>query len=156
MAAPAMSYLICSMALVALILILPGFFAIEYKSVAEEMATKELTEISDYTSNTLQNLYLLANSTNSGELTLKKELLYLPSRVEGSPYTLRISSDSGGNALQVTAYIADKSWVEGFSWLVPGLKILPPNNPLTINERAIFAVCQREADVFYIWMEEGE
>src|SRR5512139_1724247 len=121
MAAPAMSYLICSMGLVVLILVLPAFFAIERDSVAEELTVRELTEISDYTSNTLENLFLLANSTNTQELTITKELIYLPLTVEGSPYVLKISSVDGV-ASQVTASLENNPSVVGTSWLVPGLK----------------------------------
>ncbi len=122
MAAPAMSYLICSMGLVVLILVLPGFFAMERNYAAEDLARRELTEICDYTSNTLENLYLLANSTNQEELTVTKEMLYLPMTIEGSFYTMRIvSAADTATASRVTAFLNDKDWVEGSSWLVPGL-----------------------------------
>ena len=154
MAAPALSHLICSMALIVLILVLPAFFAMERDSVAEEMAKRELTEISDYTSNTLENLFLLANSTNSNKLTVTKELVYLPLRVEGSAYTLRIISNEEGMATLVTAFLNDKPWVESSSWLVPGLK--PAGNDiLEISDESIVAGCEREANVFTIWIKES-
>lgn len=155
MAAPAMSHLICSMALVALVLVLPAFFAMERDNFAEEMAIRELTEISDYTSNTLQNLFLLANSTNTQSLTVTKELVYLPLKVEGSPYVLSITSDDGEHASQVVASLTDKPWITGFSWIVPGLKITSSSS-LTITERTVEAGCKRESTGFYIWLEESE
>ncbi len=155
MAAPAMSHVICSMALVGLILVLPAFFTMERENFAEEMAIRELTEISDYTSNTLENLFLLANSTNTQDLTLTKELIYLPLKVEGSPYVLNITSDDGEHASQVVASLTDKPWITGFSWLVPGLKITSSSS-LTITEKTVEAGCRREANGFYVWLEEGE
>jgi hypothetical protein len=156
MAAPAMSYLICSMGLVVLILVLPGFFAMERNYAAENMAMRELTEICDYTSNTLENLFLLANSTNQKELNVTKEMLYLPMTIEGSFYTMRIvSAADNATASRVTAFLNDKDWVEGSSWLVPGLKVLN-GDPLAINGTSLVAGCTRSASGFYVWIEEGD
>lgn len=153
MAAPAMSYLICSMALVALILVLPAFFAIERNNVAEQMAERELTEICDYTSNTLENLFILANSTNSQTLTVTKELLYMPITVEDSFYTLKIvSAPDVSNAAQVTAFLNDRPWVKGSSWLVPGLKV--NEDPLAVNGTSMVAECTRDNNVFSVWIRE--
>ncbi len=154
MAAPAMSYLICSMALIALILVLPAFFAMERNSVAEQMAKRELTEICDYTSNTLENLFILANSTNSQSLTVTKDLLYLPITVEDSFYTLKIVSPvDDTHAPQVVAFLNDKHWVEGSSWLVPGLEV--DETPLAVNGTSMVAGCTRTGNVFSVWIEEG-
>ncbi len=154
MAAPAMSHLICSMALVVLILVLPSFFAMERDNVAKEMAIRELTEISDYTSNTFENLFLLANNTDSGDITVTKELIYLPPKVEGSPYVLNISSVDGQNASHVTAYLMDGSGITGSSWLVSGLKITS-NSSLAIGNYKVEAVCKRDATGFYVSIEKG-
>ena len=157
MAAPAMSQLICSMALVALILVLPSFFAMERNSLTEEMAKTELTEISDYTSNTLENLFLLAKSTSSEKVTITKELVYLPLRVEGSAYTLRLTFDQG-TASRVTAFLNDKPWVESSSWLAPGMG-LTAEILLEINDNHVVAGCEKqvtgEGNVFTVWIEEG-
>ncbi len=155
MAAPAMSHLICSMALVVLILVLPSFFIMERDNVAEEMATRELKEISDYTSNTLENLFLLANSTDSENLKITKELIYLPQKVEESTYMLNISSVDGVTGSQVIASLTDRSGVVGTSWLVPGLKIVP-NNSLTIGDFILEAACERNQTGFYIWIQRGK
>ena len=153
MAAPVISHLICSIALIALILILPAFFAIERDNVAEELTIRELTEISDYTSNTLENLFLLANSTNTKELDITKELIYLPLTVEGSPYVLRISSVNG-SAVQVTAYLEGKSQVAGTSWLVPGVKT--SGSSLLVRNYTVVAGCTRNATGFYAWIGESD
>ena len=155
MAAPAMSHVICSMALVGLILVLPAFFTMQRDRFAEEMAIRELTEISDYTSNTLENLFILANSTNAQGITITKELIYLPLKVEGSPYVLTIASDDGENASQVIASLTDKPWILGSSWLVPGLKITNSSS-LTIVETTVQAGCRRTGAGFYVWLEEDE
>ena len=155
MAAPAIGHLICSMALVALILVMPSFFVMERNSIAEEMALRELTEIADYTSSTLENLFLLANSTNSGELTITKDLFYLPQKVDGSPYVLEISSVDNVTASQVTAYLTDRSWVAGTSWLVPDLKITAQDS-LIVSDFTVEVGCKRDATGFYVWIGKGE
>jgi hypothetical protein len=155
MAAPAMSHVICSMALIVLILVLPAFFTMQRDRFAEEMAIRELTEISDYTSNTLENLFILANSTNAQGITITKELIYLPMKVEGSPYVLSIASDDGENVSQVVASLTDKPWIIGSSWIIPGLKITS-NNSLTIGETTVQAGCRRTGTGFYVWLEEDE
>ncbi len=155
MAAPAMSYVICSIGLVVLILVLPAFFAMERNSVAQDMARRELTEITDYTSNTLQNLFLLANNTNSDEITVTKELIYLPLTIEGSFYTLTIQSFDGVNASKVTAFLIDNPTIEGSSWLVSGLKITSEQS-IEINSKLIVAGCERNSSDFYVWITEDE
>ncbi len=151
MAAPATGYLICSIGLIALILVMPFFFSMERDSAAEQMAIRELTEISDYTSNTLANLYFLANSTNSADLTLTKDLLYLPLTVQDSFYTLRITSADGVSATKVSAVLKGKSWVIGESWLVPGLKLLNASL-IEINGHTVTVGCRRSSSGFYVWL----
>lgn len=150
-----MSHVICSLALVFLISAMPFYFAMERNSYTEEMAKRELREISDYTSNTLANLYFLANSTNSVELDITKTLLYLPQTVEDSIYMLGITSMDGLNASKVTAFLRDKSWVVGDSWLVPGLKIMNEGS-LEIGSKSVLAGCHRNSTGFYVWLGEGE
>lgn len=150
-----MSHVICSMALVFLISAMPFFFAMERNSFSEEMAKRELTEISDYTSNTLANLYFLANSTNSVELDITKELLYLPQTVEDSVYMLGIASVDGSNALKVTSFLRDRSWIVGDSWLIPGLKVMN-ESLLEIGGESVLAGCHRNSTGFYVWLGKGE
>jgi hypothetical protein len=148
-----MSYLICSMALVVLIIAMPFYFAMERNSVTEETAKRELTEISDYTSNTLANLFYLANSTDSGSVNITKQLIYLPLMVSGSSYTLRITSE-GMNALKITSSLMDKPQIAGDSWLVPGLKVLN-SDTINITSKAVVAGCYRDSSDFYIWLGVG-
>jgi hypothetical protein len=144
-----MSYLICSVGLIVLILVMPYFFSIERDSTAEQMAIRELTEISDYTSNTLENLYFLASSTNSATLTVSKDMIYLPLTVQDSFYTLSITSD-GENATKVTAILNGKS-IAGESWLIPGLK-LTDDVSIDISRQSVTAYCQRNSTGFHVWL----
>ena len=103
----------------------------------------------------MANLYYLANSTNSGELEITKELLYLPRTVEDSFYFLSITSIDGVNASKVTAFLRDKSWIVGDSWLVPGLKIMN-ESLIEIAGKSVSAGCYRNSTGFYVWLVEGE
>lgn len=151
-----MSYLICSMGLIMLILVMPYFYSIERDNIASEIAEIELTEIADYTSNTLANLYFLANSTNNLDINLKKQVLYLPSTVQDSFYTLSVTS-VGDNASKVTAALKDKPSISADSWLVPGLKV-DDNYSVEIAGRSIIAGCYRNVtdSEFYVLLEYGE
>ena len=150
-----MGYLICSMALVILILTMPVIFGIERDSIAQEMAQRELTEIADYTSNTLANLFYLANSTvTTSEISLTKDLLYLPLTVENNLYVLTITS-TGGNASKVTAYLRDSPSIMGSSWLVPGLKV-EDEYSLEIGGKSVVASCYRYNSDFYVSLEYKE
>ncbi len=155
MTAPTTGYLICSIGLIALILVMPFFFSMERDSIAEQMAIRELTEISDYTSNTLANLYFLANSTNSIDLTLTKDLLYLPLTVQDSFYTLKIVSEDGVSATKVLAVQKGKSWVVGESWLVPGLKLLNASL-IEVNGQTVTVGCRRDSTGFYVWLGRND
>jgi len=134
---------------------MPVIFRIERDSIAQEMAQRELTEIADYTSNTLANLFYLANSTvTTSEISLTKDLLYLPLTVENNIYVLNITS-TGGNASRVTAYLRDSSSIMGSSWLVPGLKV-EDDYSLEIGGKSVVASCYRYGNDFYISLEYKE
>jgi hypothetical protein len=153
-ASPTMSYLICSVALILLILVMPFFFEIQRDSIADEMTRRELKEIADYTSNTLANLFFLANSTNSFNVNVTKELLYLPLTVDDSFYVLSIVS-VGDEVSKVTAYLKDRSWIAGDSWIVPGLKALNENS-LEIGSKTVVASCYSDSAVFYVSLGYGD
>ena len=155
MAAPAMSYLICSMGLVVLILVMPYVYSIERDNVVAQIAEAELAEIADYTSNTLENLYFLADSSNQADANLTKELLYLPSTVQESFYRLTISS-AGLDASKVTASLKDKSSFSADSWLIPGLRV-SGNYTVEINNKSIVAGCYRNITdgEFYVSLGYG-
>ncbi len=150
MAAPALSHLICSMALVVLIFLMPVFYAFSMDSVTTQLTGRELTEIADYTSNALENLSYLANFTEAVPLNLTKQLLYLPSNVENSAFVLNITS-SNGNALKVVAYLRDRQTISVESWLPPGLKV-GSNTSIQSSTKLSLAGCYRNATGFYVWL----
>jgi hypothetical protein len=160
-ASPTMSYLICSMALIVLILVIPSYFEIQRNSIADEMTRRELTEIADYTSNTLANLFFLAESAQSSDISLTKELLYLPLKVGDSFYVLNITRvDDDGDSLKVLAYITDQEWISGQSWIAPDLDV-ESESPLEIksyelNSKIAVARCYGDPGNFYISLGYSE
>jgi hypothetical protein len=156
-ASPTMSYLICSMALIVLILVIPSYFEIQRNSIADEMTRRELTEIADYTSNTLANLFFLAESSQSSDISLSKELLYLPLKVGDSFYRLRI--DDEGNSPKVFAYILDQQSISGQSWIAPGLEVDSATleiNSYELDSQIAVASCKGGPGNFYISLEYGQ
>lgn len=151
MPSPTISYLICSMALVMLIFVMPFFYAIVVDNIRSDMIRLELKEITDYVSNTLANLYFLVNSTDSSDVFLEKELLYLPYTVENSIYIVKIDG-SGGNASKITACLKDRSWVEVDAWLVPGLKV-GEENSVESGGRTVVSGCSRNSMGVYVWIK---
>jgi len=77
-----------------LIFVMPIFYSTVSNNISLDMARRELKEIADYASNTLSNLYFLVNSTDCLNVSLTKELMYLPSSVENSVYALEIEEDA--------------------------------------------------------------
>ena len=153
MPSPTISYLICSMALVMLIFVMPFFYAIVANNIRADMIRRELKEITDYVSNTLANLYFLVNSTDSPDVSLEKELMYLPSTVENSVYIVNIDG-SGENASKITAYLKDRSSVEVDAWLVPGLKV-GADYSIKSGGRTVVAGCSRNGTGVYVWIRYG-
>lgn len=153
MVAPAMSHLICSTALVVLIVLTPVFYGYYMDKIHTALIERELTEIADYTSNTLANLYFMANFTNAVPLNLTKAIIYLPSNVEGSTYMLNIAS-ADENTLKVTAYLKDRPSVIGESWLPPGLKA-DSKNSIQSSSKLALAGCYRNVTGFYVWLGIG-
>jgi len=149
-----MSYLICSMALIVLLLVLPSYFEIQRNSIAEAMTRRELTEISDYTSNTLSNLIFLAESSKASDLSLEisitKELLYLPLMIGDSFYVLRIDQDANSRAVKVIAYLKDQEWISGESWITPGLLVSESSeiNSNELDSKIAVARCYGSNDLF--------
>lgn len=153
MPAPTISYLICSMALVMLIFVMPFFYAIVINNIRLNMVQKELKEIADYVSNTLANLYFLVNSTDSPNVSLEKELIYLPATVENSIYIVKIDGN-GGNATKMSAYLKDGSSVMADAWLAPGLKV-GTQNTIESSGRTALAGCSRNGTGVYVWIRYG-
>ena len=140
------------MALVVLILVIPAIYSVEMQSIATDVTVIELKEIADYTSNSLGNLYFLANSTQNLNINLTKELLYLPLTVQDSPYILTIESVNG-NATKVTAALKG-SHISGESWLVPGLKV-GSSYSLEVTRKPIVVGCYRNGNNFHIYLGHG-
>jgi hypothetical protein len=144
---PTIGHLICTSALIMLIFVMPIFYATVANNISVNMARRELKEIADYASNTLANLYFLVNSTNCLNVSLTKELMYLPSAVEDSVYTVEIDE----NASKVTAHLKDRSWIAADAWLVPGLKV---GEKISIESggRTVVAGCSRNETGVYAWL----
>ena len=151
MAAPTISHLICTMALVMLIFIMPFFYAIVVDNIRVDMVQKELKEISDYVSNTLANLYFLANSTDVPSVSMQKDLIYLPFTVEDSIYILKIEG-TGKNASKITAYLKDKPSVAADAWLPPGLYRDEGRSVIESGARTFAACCIRNVTGVYVWI----
>ncbi len=161
MASPTMSYLICTVALIILVLVLPSFFEIQRISIAENMARRELTEIADYTSNALSNLFFLAESADASynleAISVTKDLLYLPLTVEDSFYVLNITDV--GDSLKILAYVQGEDWIFGESWIVPGIKRAEFSEAIysyKLDSNIAVARCYEGGSDFYISLEFGE
>jgi hypothetical protein len=155
-ASPTMSYLICSMALIVLIIVLPSFFEIQRVSIAENMTRRELTEIADYTSNALSNLFFLAESTDVA-ISMTKDLMYLPLTVGDSFYVLNITDV--GDSLKIQAYIEGQELISGESWIVPGLKRAEFSEAIysyELKSKIAVASCYEGESDFYISLGFGE
>ena len=153
MAAPTMSHLICSMGLIGLIFVLPFFYSIVVDNVETDMIIRELQEITDYTSNTVENLYFLANSTNRGNVSLEKELVYLPSHVEESVYVLNIVGDENNTALHLEAYLKNNPSVSVNSWLLPNIKLGEENVIIESSGRTVVVCCMQNESGVYVWLK---
>ena len=136
-----------------LIFVMPFFYAIVVDNIRVDMMRMELKEITDYVSNTLANLYFLVNSTDSLDVSLEKELIYLPSTVENSVYIVNIDG-SNGTASKITAYLKDRTSVEVDAWLVPGLKV-GEDYFIESGGRTVVAGCSRNGMGVYVWIRYG-
>lgn len=150
MAAPTMSHLICTSALVMLIFLMPFFYATVTNNIRMDMVQRELKEVADYVSNTFANLYFLVNSTESLNANLTKELMYLPSTIENSLYVVKIDRD-GENASKITAYLKDEPSVAADSWLLPGLKA-GEKSSIESGGRIVVVGCSRSWDGVHVWI----
>jgi len=129
-----------------LIFLMPFFYAMVVNDISVGMVQRELKEIADYVSNTLGNLYFLVNSTDGPNVSLEKELLYLPAMVENSVYILKIDA-SGGNASKIIAYLKERSSIVADAWLVPGLKA-GAETSIESGGRKVVVGCSRNCTVW--------
>lgn len=149
MTAPALSHLICTTGLIALIFLMPVYYSIVADNVRVDMEKRELKEIADYVSNTLENLYFLVNSTEYSSVSMEKELIYLPSNVENSVFVLAIVG-SGGQAQKVSAYLKSTPSVVSDAWFPAGLKMGAGNSLESGSSRVPVAGCSRNASGVYV------
>ena len=153
MAAPAISHLIGTVGFIVLIFVLPMFYFNITANIESDVISRELQEIVDYTSSTVENLYFLVNSTNSQDLTMEKELVYLPSYVEDSVYVLElVSSETDGEGLHVRAVLKNDDSVEAHSWLIPGLAVVEDKKIIESIDQSVFVGCSKNVTGTYIWL----
>ena len=132
---------------------MPVFYSIERDNIATRIVKSELTEIADYTSNTLSNLYFLANSTENANINLTKQLVYLPSTVQGSYYRISIESVNE-KASQITVSSSNDPSISADSWLVPGLKV-GDGYSVESSSTNILTNCFRNETGFFISIYNG-
>jgi hypothetical protein len=151
MAAPTISHLILTGALIGIIFAVQVFYFYIVDNISSEMVKRELRELTDYVADTIANLYLLLNATNTNP-PLEKTLR-LPIDIGGSFYTLEITRDASNNAQTVKGVIQGKSWLNVTSWLPRGLK-LDVSRTQTIGNSVKTAVagCLRAATNVYVWI----
>jgi len=148
MASVVIGHLICTTALIVLIIILPVYYSNVQDNIRVNVMKIELKEIADYVSNTLANTYFLVNSTSSSPVNLTKTLVYLPNTVENSFFVVQID-ENGGTAASITAYIKDRPTVQSTAWLSTGLKCenLPP---IESGRGTVAAGCYRNQTGVYV------
>jgi len=152
--APTMTHIICTSALITLILVMPLFYSHVIDNINVEMKERELKEVADYVSNSLGNLYLLANSTNRDVLLKKK--LDLPSSIRDSTYYVEIVYDPEDRSAQyVKAYLKDSSGISADSLILPGPKADNETGcVIESGEKTVVAGCVRNGTGTYVWIEE--
>ena len=156
MAAPAISHLIGTTGLIILIFVLPLFYTNVVDSIEVDVIKRELQEIADYTSNTIENLYFLVNSSNSLSVSsLEKELVYLPSTVEDLVYTLEIIPSINGSSPYVHAELRNDGLVAVDSWLLPGLNVIEDDSIVESGERIVVVGCSRDDEGVNVWIKYG-
>jgi len=150
------SHVVCTAALVILIFTMQFYYLHVVDNIWVEMVERELKEIADYVSDTLANLYFLANSTKT-EVTLIKTLS-LPSDVRDSTYMVEIENATGF-AQSIHVYLKGRSGVDATSWILPGLKIKGDEytQPIESGGKTVVAGCSRtvlpekKPDI-YVWI----
>jgi len=147
------SHVICTAALIILIFTMQSYYLYVVDNIWVEMVERELKEIADYVSDTLANLYFLANSTNS-DVTLEKTLS-LPSDVRDSTYMVEIERNDADFAQSIHAYLKGRSGINAISWILPGLRVGVENQLIESGGKTVFAGCRREnADIYVVWIRQ--
>lgn len=154
MPAQTMTHIICTSALITLILVMPLYYSYVIDNISVEMKERELKEVADYVSNSFGNLYLLANSTNCDVLLKKK--LDLPSSIRDSTYYVEIEYDpEDGSAQYVKASLKDSSGISADSLILPGPKADNKTGcVIERGEKTVIAGCFRNGTGTYVWIIE--
>jgi len=149
-----MSHVICTSALIALIFLMQTSFMHVVNNMKTEMIERELKEITDYVSDTLANLYFLANSTDSSNVTLQKTLS-LPLDVGGSTFIVNITSNEDF-AQAIYGCVKGNSQISTSSWISPSLKIGNQSQTIESGGKTVFAGCRRDVNLdIYVWIAYG-
>ncbi len=156
MAAPTLSHIILAGALIAIVFTVEIFYFYVVDNISSEMLRRELKELTDYVADTITNLYVLLNATNTNpplEKTLK-----LPVDIGGSFYTLEITSAASTNdALNVKGAIQGKPGLNMTSWLPRGLKVdVLKTRAIGYSVKTAVAGCLRVASNVYVWIAYKE
>ncbi len=147
-----MSHLICTSALITLIFVMPFYYFYIIDNVNVEMMKRELKEVADYVSNSLGNLYYLANSTDS-EVVLRKNL-DLPSNIRDSVYYVEVVH-LNDSTQSIRARLKDNSGIYADSWLLPGLEAYQENWSVESSERIVVAECFSNSTGVWVWLTGG-
>jgi len=151
MAAPTLSTVILTGALIAVIFTVQVFYFRVVDNVWAEMVKRELKEIADYAADTLANLYFLANSTSASSVLEKT--LNLPLEIEGAGFTLEIIRDPSSYAQSVKAVSLKGSWLNVNSWLPPGLLVNGTRTQIVQSGHGtVVTGCQRVSSSIYVWI----
>lgn len=152
MAAPTLSTVILTGALIVVIFAVQVFYFRVVDNVWAEMVKRELKEIADYAADTIANLYFLANSTSASSLLEKT--LNLPLEIEGAGFTLEIVPDtSSGYAQSVKAVSLKGSWLNVNSWLPPGLLVNVGRTQIVQSGHGtVVTGCQPVSSSIYVWI----
>jgi hypothetical protein len=151
MAAPTLSTVVLTGALIIVIFTVQFFYFRVVDNVWAEMVRRELKEIADYVADTIANLYFLANSTSTSSLLEKT--LRLPVEIEGSFFTLEIIRSQSNYAQSVKAISLKGSWLNANSWLPPGLLVnVGKTQTIQSSGTAAVAGCQRVSSNIYVWI----
>ena len=153
MPAPTITHLICTAALIVLIIVMQFFYMQIVSNVRAEVIRRELKDIADHVSNTFSNLYYLLNSSSSNGIIRKA--LEVPEKVEEILYYIQINYNASTNeANSIRVYLVSDNSIYAVSWLTPGLKVNTSMNLIVLSsENDIFACCGRFGGEFLIWFE---
>ena len=146
MASIILSQLICTIALIVLIIVLPITYSGIQNDIQASVMRIELKEIADYVSSTIANTYYLANSTNCPVINLTKTLVHLPETVQSSFFEIHIDGNIT-SATSVTVSVKDRPYVQATAWLSSGL--MNGGQSIESGKGVVSAGCYRNSTGIY-------